>query len=141
MIDPNKHIDDFISNISNQINDVYYAWIRHIIALSSGALTLLIAFKNNYVPANPEHLILLKACWVFLILTILLGIVASYGETSVLLDVRKKSIEFRNLPLEQRLNHQIFAEPRKSIFYAQRAVPLTFGGSLLFLALFAVLNV
>ena len=137
----NTHLDKLMTEINEKHITAFYSWIRLIITLSSGALTLLVGLQKSYVPQNPEHILLLKASWIFLLLSICIGILASYGEPRSQQDLLKQLKKYRNLPPEGRNNKSIGVEPRKYIQYAQKALPLTFGGALLFLVLFAVFNI
>ena len=58
----------------------YYDWIKHIVSLAIGSLTALIALQGSYLPSHPQLPILLALCWVALLITILLGILALRAE-------------------------------------------------------------
>ena len=137
----NTHIDKLLTEINEKHITAFYSWIRLIITLSSGALTLLVGLQKTYVPQNPEYILFLKASWIFLLLSICIGILASYGEPRSQQDLLKQLKSYRNLSPKDRNNESIGVEPRKYIQYAQKALPLTFGGALLFLVLFAVFNI
>jgi len=137
-----EHLNILLDKASEKHHIAYYSWIRFVITLSSGALTLLVGLQKHYVAQNPECILLLQASWVFLFFTICLGLIALYGEQSTHLGVVDALLKYRALPHEKRnANDAISIQPKKHIKCAQRALPLTFGGALLFLVLFAVLNV
>ena len=60
-------------------NEKYYAWIRHLILLASGSLTVLVALYTKQ-PVSGFSLFCMKAAWVSLGLGILLGSVCLHGE-------------------------------------------------------------
>ena len=137
-----EHLNILIDKASEKHHTAYYSWIKFVITLSSGALTLLVGLQKHYIAQNPECILLLQASWVFLFLTICLGLIALYGKQSTHLDVVDALLKYRTRPREERnAKDAIIVQPKKHIKYAQRALPLTFGGALLFLVLFAVLNV
>jgi len=58
----------------------YYDWIRHIVSLSVGSLTALIALQGSYLPIHPQLSFLLALCWLALLMTILFGILSLRAE-------------------------------------------------------------
>jgi hypothetical protein len=124
----------------------YYAWIRQIMTLAAGSLTALVALRNSYVPANPQVLLLLKACLAGLALSILAGSVALYGEAQTPLEavqnIRKLRRERGDEETVRLLNtNSVLGVPKKRYVYAQKALFLFFAGALLLLCMFAVLNI
>lgn len=122
----------------------YYSWIRQVVTLATGSLAALVALRNNYVPANAQALLLLKLCWAGLALSILLGVVALYGEAQIPLDAVKNLRNIRN-----QIGHDTAVQvlisnagfpPKKRYIYAQKALYFSFVVSLLFLCIFAVVN-
>lgn len=75
--------EDVILRLSESHLRPYYAWLRQILGLSSGALTLLVALQGSYIPQHPVGLPLLQWCWCLLALTILSVLVALYGESAI----------------------------------------------------------
>lgn len=76
-------VQDVILRLSKSHLKPYYAWLRQILGLSSGALTLLVALQGSYIPQHPVGLPLLRWCWCLLALTILSVLVALYGESAI----------------------------------------------------------
>jgi hypothetical protein len=60
--------------------DAHYKWLRHVVTLAAGALTLLVSFQNSYVHPGAHAIILLKICWGSLGISILFGILSLFGE-------------------------------------------------------------
>ena len=122
----------------------YYSWIRQVVTLAAGCLTVLVALKNNYVPANPQALPLLIACWVGLALSILSGVVALYGEAQTPLDAINKMRRDRRVlgdeATAQKLMNNSKANPRKIYKYAHKTLYFCFSVSLVLLCVFAILN-
>jgi hypothetical protein len=81
----------------------YYSWIKHVVTLSSGSLTLLVALQNSYIPPNVKNLFLLKISFIFLALTILTGIIALYGEAQTPLDAIYNIRKLRSKKMTKRL--------------------------------------
>jgi len=122
----------------------YYAWIRQVVTLSAGSLTALVALKNNYVSANPQALLLLKACWAGLALSILLGVVALFGEAQTPLDavnnIRKDRKELGDEATARKLTKNSGTMPKKRYIYAQKTLYYSFAASVLLLCAFAIVN-
>lgn len=117
----------------------YYAWIRQVVTLSSGSLTLLVGLQKHYLPSTPHNLWLLKSCWGGLTLSILLGVVALYGEAQSPLiglnEIENNECLYR---AEGGRRSTIFLP--KGYEIAQKLLAWTFSGSLTCLFFFAVLN-
>lgn len=85
MTEPSRKIvtlDDLERRSVGEHIKPYYDWIRHIVSLSIGSLTALIALQGSYLPSHPQLPFLLALCWVALLATILLGILALRAEYS-----------------------------------------------------------
>lgn len=117
----------------------YYGWIRHVVTLASGSLTLLVGLQKHYIPVDAHRLYLLKYCWGGLTLSILLGIVALYGEAQSPL-IGLNEIESNEYLYRVGHGHRSTAFLPKEYEIAQRLLSWTFSGSLTCLFLFAVLN-
>lgn len=117
----------------------YYAWIRHVVTLSSGSLTLLVGLQKHYIPSSPHELYLLKCCWGGLTLSILLGIVALYGEAQSPLNGLNE-IENNEYLYQAAPGHRTTVPLPRGYAIAQTLLSWTFSGSLTCLFFFAVLN-
>ncbi len=83
-------VNDLINHHIEGHYGPFYAWIRHVVTLSSGTLTVLVALQSHYVPKDPLYLWLLQCCWVSLVLSILTGVVALQGEWQTRLDIAQR---------------------------------------------------
>lgn len=79
-------LDVVVSKIQNEHRQPYYGWIRQVVTLSFGALTLLVLLQNNYIPSNPKLIWLLLTSWVLFAVSVLSGLLALYGESQIYLD-------------------------------------------------------
>ena len=52
----------------------YWGWIRLVLSLATGALTLLVSLQGHYVPKQPVHPWLLVLAWVLLVLSVVAGL-------------------------------------------------------------------
>lgn len=124
--------------------NAYYGWVRHVVTLASGSLTVLVALQSNYIPDNPQGLPLLILCWVGLVLSILLGVAALFGEAQTPLDAAQNLRELRHKfgdnHAAKLLEQNISTKPKKGFLYAQKALPYFFVGSLCCLCAFAIIN-
>lgn len=66
-------------HIANHI-EPYFNWIRHVVTLSVGALTALVALQGHYVPRSPQLPMALAVCWVALATSIACGLFALRAE-------------------------------------------------------------
>lgn len=122
----------------------YYAWIRHVVTLSSGTLTVLVALQSHYVPKDPLYLWLLQLCWLLLVLSILCGVYALQGEWQTPLDIARKIQD--NLAKKGQdhaikvIIHAPATSPRRTFSYAKKCTFPLYAFALFFLVSFAVLN-
>lgn len=52
----------------------YWGWIRLVLSLATGALTLLVSLQGHYVPKQPLHPWLLVLGWALLVVSIVSGL-------------------------------------------------------------------
>lgn len=52
----------------------YWGWIRLVLSLSTGALTVLVSLQGHYVPMKPVHPWLLVLAWLLLVVSIAAGL-------------------------------------------------------------------
>jgi len=57
----------------------YIAWLRSILTLSSGGLTLLVALQGQFVPQSPRLILLLQFSWILLAVSVLLSLFGVAG--------------------------------------------------------------
>ncbi|MBI5385659.1 MAG: hypothetical protein HZA90_13355 [Verrucomicrobia bacterium] len=70
-----------IFDLAREREQKVYAWLRYLIGLASGALTVLVALQDKLPPTTTGiALVALKAAWVALGSGILLGAVSLFGE-------------------------------------------------------------
>ncbi len=63
-----------------------HEYYKHLLSLSSGALTLLVALKSSYVPEIPLYTWALQLCWASLALCILFSLLLLWGRAQSPLD-------------------------------------------------------
>ncbi|MCP4553137.1 MAG: hypothetical protein GY834_14110 [Bacteroidetes bacterium] len=66
---------DLARRLRSESNEELKSWVRLVVTLSSTFLSVLIAFKSNYVPNNAEFLIFLSCGLISFVFTIFSGIV------------------------------------------------------------------
>jgi hypothetical protein len=137
-------LDEVEERLAIEHRKPYYDWTARIVTLSSGALTLLVGLQNNYVADNPKAIWLLQSCWIGLMISILAGLVALYGEAQLFSDARNYIKETRanlgDFEAARRLEiMKGFAE--KAIYRrARKLMFLSFALSFLCLGIFSVMN-
>jgi hypothetical protein len=65
--------------ITDDATNEYYAWLKQILTLASGSLTVLVALRNQILPEHPQGLILLQLSWFLFALSIILALFALRG--------------------------------------------------------------
>lgn len=123
------------------------AWHKHLTTLASGGLTLLVSLQGSYVPADPSGVSLLKACWVFLAVSICAGLMVHFGRAQTSLDaanslrnIRVTQGEAAAVELLKETSGVHFVE--RWVFQVARLVlPTAFLIAMVSLVWFAVLNV
>jgi hypothetical protein len=80
-------IDLMASKALQLHRDSYYNWIRQIVTLSFGSLTLLVLLQNTYIGPSPKLIWLLLTSWALFAVTVLSGLLALYGESCGRLEI------------------------------------------------------
>jgi hypothetical protein len=99
----NPILDDYyrqLAELSQIQMEKHYAWLRHLLLLASGTLSVLVALRASPPTAQTPHLFLSVAL-ASLGLGILLGAVSLYGEYRIAIETVKKTGE----ELLRRLNN------------------------------------
>lgn len=52
----------------------YWGWVRLVLSLATGALTVLVSLQGHYVPKQPAHPWLLVLGWALLVVSIVAGL-------------------------------------------------------------------
>jgi hypothetical protein len=138
-------LDEIEQRLSEEHRKPYYEWTARIVTLASGALTLLVGLQNTYVAANPNNIWLLKSCWIGLMISILLGLMALYGESQTFLDAKNEIRRMRHDLGDDKASQEIARTrgkfPEKAMYrYARNCMSLSFALSFVALACFAVIN-
>jgi hypothetical protein len=60
--------------------DRYYAWVRQMLTLTAGALTLLVSFQRSLVPADAKAVWAIQACWMSLALAVAMAATILHSE-------------------------------------------------------------
>ena len=77
---------DLARRLRAEGNESFLSWVRLVIALSGSSLSILLAFRNNYVPADPQYLLLLSCGYFAFIITILSGLLILHSESQTKID-------------------------------------------------------
>lgn len=119
-------------------------WLRQLVGLSSGALTLLVGLQSHYIPQHPKGLWLLRLCWGCLAIAVLAGVVALRGEWQTPLDAYSDLRWMRHTRGDAAAATDLMTNsghaPRPVFHRAARATFLCFCVAVLALAAFAVWN-
>lgn len=122
----------------------HYEWIRHVVSLCTGSLTVLVSLQTHYVPKAPRGLWLLGLCWFLLAASVLSGLVALRGEDQTALDaakdLRRMRRELGDEAVAVRLSRNSAFGPRPIFTWARRIMIASFSVAIAALTVFAMLN-
>jgi hypothetical protein len=137
-------LDDVERRMVTHHREPFNNWLRQIVTLSSGALTLLVGLQSQYVPQHPKGLILLRASWGLLAVAVLAGIVALRGEWQTWLDATSRLRSLRQTRGDAAAAASLSADdsyrPRQIFLVATQATFWAFAFAVLLLATFAIWN-
>jgi len=137
-------LDDLEKRHIESHHQPYYDWIRHVVSLSVAALTALISLQGSYLPSSPKLPELLASCWVGLLATILLGILALRNQYNMPLaaarHLRKNREEYGDDYTVGLVKKRQYHRPPFYHRWAVRLMVLFFVFSLCSLCSFAILN-
>lgn len=125
--------------------EAYWGWLRLVLSLATGALTVLVGLQGHYVPKHPEHPWMLVCAWALLALSIAGGMWAlrwSYaGPMLAAHRIRQKRIEVGDLETTRWLEAGGgIVEPPTSHALAAWLLQASFLAALALLCGFAALN-
>lgn len=84
----NENFDPFknlriASEYDDKSNEKYYDWVRQMLTMSTGSLTLLVSFRASLIGANPQWIPLIQTSWIAFALAASLAAVVLLGESNV----------------------------------------------------------
>src|SRR3989338_1394547 len=137
-------LDDIERRHVSQHLKPYYTWIRHVVSLSTAALTLLVSLQNNYVPNEPRSVWLLAVCWGAFAMAVLSGICALHGEWQTPLDAaqalhRRRAVNGDMAVAAEVARNSGFV-PRSIYRYARRLMICAFLVGVVSIAAFTIRN-
>ena len=124
--------------IIDEATKEYYAWLKQILTLASGSLTVLIALRNQILPEHPQYLILLQISWILFALAIVLALFALRGHHILLFHTAQ---DFRQAATSQS-SDTVAGMTKAPDIYTRfgQIVPLVFVSAVVALSLFGILN-
>jgi hypothetical protein len=136
--------EDIERRFSEDSRKSYYSWIRQVVTLSVGALTLFVAFRNSYISQNVKCLLLLKFTWGLLAVSILSGMYVLWGEVETPLDainhLREMRKSYGDYQAAKNVNTNIPFIPKKRYKLALKILSISFVASFLLISIFAIIN-
>ncbi len=128
-----------------QSNEAFYSWVKIIITIATTFLSILIAFKGNYVPQDPQYLFLLSASFVCFLLTIFSGIVVLHTEIQTKLEAANRIDTIVFNEGEEAAAKDMISRGSKSIakpvyHYMQYIFHIMFGLAFSLVVTFVILN-
>lgn len=129
-----------ITNTIAKGTEEHFAWLKTIMTLSSGALTLLVSFQSKYSDSTSHCLWLLQSSWALLALSTVLALIATSAAHQIHFDVA--------LQLQKPQSYKKDAEGRLYVFSTMRPLPklcgqltpVAFSLAVIAIAVFGILN-
>jgi hypothetical protein len=88
----NKENFDTICRLGDEATLEYHSWLKQILTLSSGSLTILVSLRNQILPEHPQSLILLQLSWFLFALSTILALFAIKGHHILLFHTQQDCI-------------------------------------------------
>jgi hypothetical protein len=123
----------------------YYEWIRHVVTLATGSLTVLVSLQGHYVPKLPVYPLLLVSAWASLAAAILFGLWAltnSYRtRIRMAQDIRDRRQKYGDAVTARQVSHGIAGEETPATHrWCVRLMTACFGVGLIALCGFSAAN-
>ncbi|AUM14698.1 hypothetical protein [Ketobacter alkanivorans] len=136
---------DVARRLRTQSNEELKSWVRMIITISSTFLSVLIAFKENYVPDNPEFSFLLILGFIFFVVVIFSGVVILHTEVQTKFDSANEIDNVLDLYGEEAAVQHLKGSGSKAIarpiyLYAHFAFHISFALGFVFVVAFLSFN-
>ena len=135
--------DDFqeLVQLSEKRDEKSYAWLRYLILLASGALTVLVSLQSGKSQVGLAALCL-KVAWGTLGLGILLASVSLFGETWIAREMVKQFVEEkkRRLSSDDQTPWRIVVRTPHILHWSERLAYISLIAALISLVTFAILT-
>jgi hypothetical protein len=123
------------------MNEAYYGFVDKIITLSTGALSLSVAFRSSFSGPIPHATWMLKCSWGAFVVAILVALIQLGNRAVIHKLTAKRVLELaKQKPEDWPREGWIFYPPR-SFGIAKWIMPVAFAIGIIMFAAFAVLNV
>src|SRR3972149_1703775 len=133
--------DDTLKRIADAGTREYFAWIRHILTISTGGLTLLVALQSQFVPAHPRWIILLQGTWVLLAASVLFALFGLAGMSAIYLQAGNMLLKSAQAPAQITGARRVLVCIPQPYRTCCKIAPWTFLGAIVLLCIFGVANV
>lgn len=141
---PSEALDRAFLQSLGESAEAHEAWIRHVVTLCSGGLTLLVSLQSTYVPQSPRFGFLLLICWTGLALSTLCGVVALYSRAQTKMDIASGIHRNRQTLGDLEAFRKAMSLPAQRVRwyfpFAKKVMFVSFVISLVCLTVFASLN-
>lgn len=123
--------------LTDEATSEYYAWLKQILTLASGSLTILVALRNQILPDVPKTIYLLQLSWLLFAVSIVLALFALRGHHILLFDAARDLYQSAT----GQKNKQAGGTTTRDIYTKiGRAVPWVFVAAVVALTLFGIVN-
>ena len=123
--------------ITDDATNEYYAWLKQILTLASGSLTILVALRNQILPEHPQGLILLQLSWFLFALSIILALFALRGHHILLFHTARDLFQAATNQKNEKVG---MTTTPKLYSRLGQITPWVFVSAVVLLTLFGILN-
>jgi hypothetical protein len=131
-----SHLSEY-RQLADEATLVYFAWMKQILNLSSGSLTILIALRSQLAPGTQKATILLQISWILFALSIVLSLFALQGHHLLLIHTAQDLIQSAKAQKTNSAGFVPYPTARRKI---GQIVPWIFVSAIVFLTLFGIVN-
>lgn len=123
------------------MNEAYYGFVDRIITLSTGALSLSVAFRSLFSGPTPNVTWVLKCSWAAFVVAILAGLMQLGNRAVIHKLTAKKILELVKQDPKDWPSEGWILPPPRSFDIAKWVMPGAFAIGIIMFAVFAILNI
>jgi len=127
----------YYAQLTDEATTEYYAWLKQILTLASGSLTVLVALRNQILPADPKAILLLQLSWLLFAAAIILALFALRGQHILLFHTARDLYQAATNPKIEKVGMTTAPKIYSKI---GQATPWIFVSAVVALALFGIVN-
>jgi hypothetical protein len=128
---------DYYGQLTDEATAEYYNWLKQILMLAAGSLTVLVSLRNQILPEAPKAIYLLQLSWILFAVTIVLALFALRGHHILLFNAARDL--FKTAIGKSDVKAGMVEAPKIYSIFGQ-VTPWVLVSAVLSLTLFGILN-